>query len=150
MHPTVPWLPPGELQADVFRDLQPDQNALSVYRADSDEDAIKIGVAIAATRRNFGNLDYAAIEESEIAAIGITPTQTDGETPSSEVNRLHRDLDFLTMDKLIRLARAISRSERNRIRRRRMERLLRSALQTGEFDAPDKINPDLRTKLSAA
>ena len=147
VYPKVSWLPPGELQANVFRDLQPDRNALSVYRADTDEDAIKIGVAIAATRRGFDDLDYAIIEESELTAIGITPTQTDGGTPNSEVNRLHRDLNFLTMDNLIRLARAISRGEHRRIRRRLIERLLRSAFQSGDFDDPDNISPSILTKL---
>ena len=149
-YPTVPWLQPGELQAGVFLDLRTDRNALSVYSADSDEDARKIGVAIAATRRNFGNLDYAIIEEAELAAIGITATQTDGATPNSEVNRLHRDLTFLTMDRIIQLAHAVSRGEHHRIDTKSIRILLRSALQFGEFDAPDKINPNLRPKLTAA
>ena len=149
VYPVIAWLRPGEMQANVFLDLRTERNALSVYRADSDEDAIKIGVAIAATRRNIGDLDYAIIEESELTAIGITPTQTEGATPSSEVNRLHCDLNFLTMDNLIQLAHAVSRGVHNRIRRRRMERLLRSAFQSGDFDVPDKISAAMLTKLRA-
>ena len=149
VYPVVSWLLPGELQAGVFLDLRTERNALSVYRADSDEDAIKIGVAIAATRRNIGDLDYAIIEESELTALGITPTQTEGGTPSSEVNRLHCDLNLLTMDKLIGLAQAISRGERIRIRRRRVERLLRSAFLSGDFDVPDKISAAMLAKLRA-
>ena len=149
VYPVVSWLRPGELQAGVFLDLRTDQNVLSVYRADSDEDAVKIGVAIAATRRNIGDLDYAIIEESELTALGITPTQTEGGTPSSEVNRLHCDLTLLTMDKLIGLAQAISRGERSRIRRRRIERLLRSAFLSGDFDIPDKISAAMLAKLRA-
>ena len=147
VYPVVPWLRPGELQAGVFLDLRTDRNALSVYRADSDEDAAKIGVAIAATRRSFGNLDYAIIEESELTAIGITPAQTEGATPSSEVNRLHCDLNRLTMDKIIQLAHAVSRGEHRRIDTKSIRILLRSAFQSGEFDVPDKINSNLRTKL---
>ena len=149
VYPVIAWLLPGEMQANVFLDLRTERNALSVYRADSDEDAIKIGVAIAATRRNIGDLDYAIIEESELTAIGITPTQTEGATPSSEVNRLHCDLNFLTMDNLIQLAHAVSRGVHNRIRRRRMERLLRSAFLSGDFDVPEKINAAMLTKLRA-
>ena len=149
VYPVIAWLRPGEMQANVFLDLRTERNALSVYRADSDEDAIKIGVAIAATRRNIGDLDYAIIEESELTAIGITATQTEGATPSSEVNRLHCDLNFLTMDNLIQLAHAVSRGVHNRIRRRRMERLLRSAFRSGDFDIPDKISADMLTKLRA-
>lgn len=149
VYPVIAWLRPGEMQANVFLDLRTERNALSVYRADSDEDAIKIGVAIAATRRNIGDLDYAIIEESELTAIGITPTQTEGATPSSEVNRLHCDLNFLTMDNLIQLAHAVSRGVHNRIRRRRMERLLRSAFRSGDFDIPDKISAAMLTKLRA-
>ena len=148
-YPEIPWLTPGELQADVFRDLQTTLNVLSVYRADSDEDALKIGVAIAATRRGFDNLDYAIIEESELTAIGIIPAETEGGTPISEVNRLHCDLNLLTMDNLIQLAHAVSRGERVRIRRRLMERMLRSAFHSGEFDIPDKVNASLLTKLRA-
>ena len=147
VYPEVPWLQPGELQAGVFLDLRTDRNALSVYRADSDEDAVKIGVAIAATRRSFGNLDYAIIEESELTAIGITPTQTDGRTPNSEVNQLHCDLNLLTMDKLIRLAHAVSRAQRRRIDTKSIRALLRSAFQSGDFDDPDNISPSLLTKL---
>lgn len=149
VYPVIAWLQPGEMQANVFLDLRTERNALSVYRADSDEDAIKVGVAIAATRRNNGDLDYAIIEESELTAIGITPTQTEGATPSSEVNRLHCDLNFLTMDNLIQLAHAVSRGVHNRIRRRRMERLLRSAFRSGDFDVPDKISAAMLTKLRA-
>jgi len=148
-YPEIPWLTPGELQADVFRDLQTTLNVLSVYRADSDEDAVKISVAIAATRMGFDNLDYAIIEESELTAIGISPAQTEGGTPISEVNRLHCDLNLLTMDNLIQLAHAVSRGERVRIRRRLMERMLRSAFRSGDFDVPDKINASLLTKLRA-
>ena len=137
------------MQADVFRDLQTTLNVLSVYRADSDEDALKIGVAIAATRMGFDNLDYAIIEESELTAIGITPAETEGGTPISEVNRLHCDLNLLTMDNLIQLAHAVSRGERVRIRRRLMERMLRSAFRSGDFDVPDKINAAMLTKLRA-
>ena len=149
VYPVVTWLLPGEMQANVFLDLRTERNALSVYRADSDEDALKIGVAIAATRRNIGDLDYAIIKESELTAIGITPTQTEGATPSSEVNRLHCDLNFLTMDNLIQLAHAVSRGVHNRIRRRRMERLLRSAFRSGDFDVPDKISAAMLDKLRA-
>ena len=149
VYPVVPWLRPGELQAGVFLDLRTDQNVLSVYRADSDEDALKIGVAIAATRRGFDNLDYAIIEESELTAIGIIPAETEGGTPISEVNRLHCDLNLLTMDNLIQLAHAVSRGERVRIRRRLMERMLRSAFRSGEFDVPDKISAAMLTKLRA-
>ena len=149
VYPVITWLLPGEMQANVFLDLRTERNALSVYRADSDEDAIKVGVAIAATRRNIGDLDYAIIEESELTAIGIIPIQTEGATPSSEVNRLHCDLNFLTMDNLIQLAHAVSRGVHNRIRRRRMERLLRSAFRSGDFDVPGKISADMLTKLRA-
>ena len=147
VYPVVPWLRPGELQAGVFLDLRTDRNALSVYRADSDEDALNIGVAIAATRRSFGNLDYATIEESELTSIGITPAQTEGATPNSEVNRLHCDLNLLTMDKIIQLARAVSRGEHRRIDTKSIRILLRSAFQSGEFDVPDKINANMLTKL---
>ena len=146
-YPRIPWLSPGELQAGVFLDLRTERNALSVYRADSDEDAAKIGVAIAATRRSFGNLDYAIIEESELTAIGITPAQTEGATPSSEVNRLHRDLNRLTMDKLIQLAHAVSRGKHRRIDTKSIRIQLIAALQSGDFDVPDKISANLRTKL---
>ena len=145
----VPWLRPGELQAGVFLDLRTDRNALSVYRADSDEDAVKIGVAIAATRRSFGNIDYAVIEESELTALGITPTQTEGATPSSEVNRLHFDLNLLTMDKIIQLAHAVSRGRHRRIDTKTIRILLRSAFLSGDFDVPDKVSAAMLAKLRA-
>ena len=149
VYPVVRWLRPGEMQAGVFLDLRTDRNVLSVYRADSDQDAVKIGVAIAATRRNFGNLDYAVIEESELTAIGITPIETEGGTPSSEVNRLHCDLNRLTMDKLIQLAHAVSRGRHRRIDTKSIRILLRSAFLSGDFDVPDKINAAMLTKLRA-
>ena len=48
-----------------------------------------------------------------------------------------------------RIAQAISRGERNRIRRRRVERLLRSAFLSGDFDVPDKISAAMLAKLRA-
>ena len=149
VYPVVTWLRPGEMQANVFLDLRTDLNALSVYRADSDEDALKIGIAIAATRRNIGDLDYAIIEESELTAIGITPIETEGGTPSSEVNRLHFDLNLLTMDNLIQLAHAVSRGQHRRIDTKSIRILLRSAFRSGDFDVPDKISAAMLTKLRA-
>ena len=145
-YPKIPWLPPGEIKADALRDLQTRENVLSIYRADDESAVDKICIAIAATRETVGSLDYAIFDAAELPPVGIEPTQTAGETPDPEVNRLHCDLTTLTVEKVSRLAQIIAAGDHNRIPKKSIENSLRLALRSDSLDR-NEINSQLLRRL---
>ena len=58
-YPDLEWLQPDELQSDALLDLQTKDNRLSVYRAEGEEEAKQVVIALAANRESLSNLDYA-------------------------------------------------------------------------------------------
>lgn len=142
------WLLSGEIKADALRDLETRGNALSIFRADDESAAVKICLAIAASRGAFGNVDYTIFDGAELPPIGVEPTQTMGKTPDSEVNQLHYDLTMLTVEKVCQLARIVAAGDHNRVSKRDIENSLQSAVQSNSLDR-NRINPELLERLES-
>ena len=145
--PDIDWIAPGETQADALVDLQTRDNRLSVFRADNDQDIQRVIVALAATRDNVANLDYAIFDDDELVAQGIEITQSLGQTPDETANTLHHDIHNLTVRKIELLARTIAVADHTRVHRRDIQAMLSDALQSGDLER-DRVSPTLSTRIN--
>ena len=133
-YPVVDWLDDGELQGDALSDIRTQDCRLSVYRVTSDADRQRVAVALAATRNEFSNMDYAVFVDSDLDALGITVQPTEGDTPDEAVNELHYELGNLTVKRLALLAKIVSVGEHRRIRQKQIKVLLQEAARSGRLD----------------
>jgi hypothetical protein len=133
-NPRVDWLRVGEVQADALLDLRTKDNALSVYEVKNDAEAIRVATALAATRDHVDHFSYAVFEGSQLPKLGIEPDRQDGDTPDAEVNKLHYDLQHLTVEKLSGLAQLISQGELRRILKKQMLSHLLKSIEDGNLD----------------
>lgn len=142
------WVGPDsrEIQADSLKDLATQGNLLSVYRADSQDDVERITVALAATRENLQNVDYAVFDDTEFQEAGIVVNKSSGATPDQAVNELHYDLGQLTARQNLRLAQMIANGKVERRPRKMIMEGLRQAIDEGELDDGD-ISDRLRSQL---
>lgn len=135
-HPAIPWLPPGQLQADALLDLKTEGNSLSVYRIEDNRSNLeRVVAALAASRDDPVNFDYALLEEAAVQELNILIETPPGDTPDEAVNRAwHRDLSQLTVDQLVELAKAIVAGVRDRVPQKRIMELLQRSLRDGLLD----------------
>ncbi|PJF39618.1 MAG: hypothetical protein CUN54_08230, partial [Phototrophicales bacterium] len=142
-------LKPGELPADVFLDLQTDNNKLSVWHLENEnsEHFERLIAALAANQDYPSYIDYALIEAQMLKQIDIRYEQTPGDTADDEVNTWHYDLVELTAAKLFQLVNAIHASNSNRDDVRVAPRDVKKWLikHSGNLD-PDRIKIK-KTKL---
>jgi hypothetical protein len=105
------WLAEGELQADALTDLRTESNILSWWHIEDDQSNFsRVITALAAGREKPDNFDYAIISTGILNEIGIRWKPTHGDSPDDDVNtKWHRDLYELSAQKLLELARRISR-----------------------------------------
>lgn len=147
-HEGVPWLPPGELQADTLVDLKTEDNCLSVWRVEDDKSNLDdlLG-ALAAKCEVLSNLDYALIAEEVVSALGVKILQTEGTTPNKYVNKWHHELIELSASKVLDLANAIFRTgETNRARPQQILRLIARAIESQQIDSAD-LSENIRARL---
>lgn len=145
-YPELPWLSQGELQSDALLDLQTRGNRLSLYRVDTDEETEEVVVALAATRQNLANLDYAVFDQSQLADKRISIRQEDGDTPHLQVNRRHYDISELSVGKLAILAQIIANGTHCRVPKKTIKLRLRNAVRAGDLDR-ERMNCQLLNKL---
>ena len=109
MHPTIPWLPAGDRQHEVFFDFRNvREGLLSVYQVPDDIAPERIAIAIAATRTSLDPVGYAIFDSDPVTAVGVTPHKSAGLTPDDRVNDLHYDLRTITASNLLNIVHAIS------------------------------------------
>ena len=145
-HPTIDWLPPGELQGDALLDLQTKGNSLSIYEIQNDSQEYRVAIALAATRKTIGKFDYAIFEDGQFENLGLTPILIEGQTPDTLVNSLHYDLKDLTARNVVRLAAVISRGRSDRILGKDVKGRLVDAINSGTINKT-KMKPELLGSL---
>lgn len=135
------WAPPqwtgtrhNDLQAEALKDLSTVDNRLSVYRADSEQDIDRIVIALAATRDNLQNVDYAVFDDAEFQGIGIQIEPSFGVPPAGMVNKLHHDIFKLTARQVAALATIIASGRIERRARPDIRSGLRLAIKCGEVN----------------
>jgi hypothetical protein len=130
LSPVIGWLPRGEVLGDALRDLRPKQGTLSVYEV-SDNAAPahieRIVVAIAAKGKDQPvDVAYRLFDPADVGALGIpVDAKMPGTTGDDEINRLHRNLEQLTANKLGQLATVMASGQRGEVLSKHFERILR-------------------------
>lgn len=148
IHPTIPWLSPGELQADAFLDLKTEDNALSVFEVDDPANAERFAIAIAAGRDKPDLVDYAIFDGKTLAALGIMVQRIGGTTADATANKLHHNLHQLTARQLVGLADLVVNGTTNRILGKRVRQMLKDGLANGTLD-PRQVNEKMLRQLQS-
>jgi hypothetical protein len=146
------WLGEGELQADALVDLATKGNELSIYLVNDDNsnlEQVVAAMAVANTQR-IDNFDYALFDDECLSRVGMKIKVTHGNTPDGEVNGLHRDLEELTVEKLIALADVIkSKARRERVPEKRVRTLVANGIVSGQINLSKlQLNHEEMLKLN--
>jgi hypothetical protein len=147
--PELGWLPPGEVQAQALRDLEPANNRLSVWHVEDDRSNLdRLLAVLASTRDALFSLDYALLDEAHLARLGIRTEGNPGESPDREANlQWHRELVELSVSKIASLSSAIlEHGERSRRMDRSIATLLLQSVAAGHLD-PAQFKEGLRSRL---
>ncbi len=106
----LPWLTEDDIPADPICDFRTSNNKSSVYEIDEGNPSPlerRIAVALAATKQKLDKIEYILLDKRIIEAAEIKIVRRPGETPDSEINILHRDLNELSALRLMRLVKDI-------------------------------------------
>ena len=147
-YPDVSWLNPGELPADVLKDLSTTQGDLSLYDISQGVAAERIAIALAATRPSVRYIYYVLFYDSILTAIGLSFKQTPGETPDNQVNSVHYDAQQVTTVKLSDLALKLSGTQPCHIDKGAVRRKLLNGLEAGELNPKKYFNKNLLEELN--
>jgi hypothetical protein len=135
--------------ADALTDLRADNNALSVWRVESDQSNLSpVILAVTSGRQRIDKLYYTLIDETILGPINIALISMEAKTPCMEANLLHCDLIELTARKVVTLAHEMMNFQRERITESKVKRLLKAALQDNRLDRAI-IHTDLLAELES-
>lgn len=147
--PDLPWLLPGELQADTLSDLATKDNALSVYLIQDDlANLERVIAALAASGSHVSIIDYALLNSDVARRLGFELISTPGTTPDRTVNiELHLEFAHLTAGKLATLAEEIRKGSRiERVLDKRTTELVAKSIRSGHIEA-SVVNEDFLLSL---
>ncbi|MFH1563085.1 MAG: hypothetical protein ABIF11_06695 [Nitrospirota bacterium] len=139
----------GGPQADALKNFKTKENALSVYEVENElTDIERILAAIAGTRDNVQEVEYASFDSNLLAEHEIKTNKIKGDTADDEVNNLHIDLIDLTAKQLYLLASSIQKDGKLiRILKKEIGIKITEGLKEGYLDK-NKINEKLLHKLA--
>jgi len=140
------WLGPGDLRADALRDLETEQNTLSIFEVDEQSgiSESRILAALAANCNNLAKADFVVFDSPIIGELGIVYERIDGRTFDGGVNARHVNLVKLTAGKLAAFgARVRSDGDKKRYTKKDVLRLIRDSVSRGFID-PNQLAPDIR------
>jgi len=146
------WLDPqiakrlGSLQADALKNFKTRDNKLSVFLSD-DIEPERILTAIASSRDQVAEIDYAVFDDKVLQQAEIKSEKTEGETPDDVVNMHHIDLIDLTAQQIQLLASFIQdHGALRRHQKKAIKKFLTQAIFTGWLEY-SKINTKLLSDL---
>ncbi len=123
------------LHCDALLDMKTKDNcSLSVFEVRDEVGHQRVAIAIAATRKCVGPIDYTMFGGNDLKSIGISPQCITGDTPDSDVNGLHYDIDNLAIMQLAQMAEIIYAGERVHINQKSVKKLLNDAVRAGHLD----------------
>ncbi len=144
----LPWLPEGELVADVFKALGTSNGDLSTYAVDDDKSNVhRVVAAFACTRDNFQRVDYVLIPFDAVdGAFGLK--KTPGATADAGVNDWHYDIIELTSQKLLNLAYLIQsfKQTMKRMPKKTVKIAVNVGIKRGNIDR-NRVNRKLIDKI---
>lgn len=145
----VPWLKPGELQADALADLKTTGNRLSVWLIQDDKSNLeRVIAALASTCDVPTNIDFVLMDQSELQRLGIKWENTKGDSHDEQINHTHHlDLLELTATKLYDFANQIQViGIKERYLEKTVMRLLIGAIRAGLIPQ-SKLKDRLRSEI---
>lgn len=95
-----PWLGANDLRADALRDLETEENKLSIWEVNEEIPLPRILAALAALRDYVGKLEFIVFDSAVLDELGIVREHANGNTHDGGVNSRHIDLIQLTARKL--------------------------------------------------
>lgn len=146
------WLKAGEIPAEtltdvVRKDIQ--QNELSVYLIDDNDDALdRMVAAFAANRDRPDKLDFKVIDYQVLVDAGFTFKKSLGDTSDVSVNQCHRDLYPLTTSRLMEFIQMLYfKTESGRKTKKDVEKLIIKSIQSGYIDERSIRSPNMLSKI---
>lgn len=132
---TLPWLPAGEVQADAVRDFNRiKNNTMSVFLVNSDAESIRAAIAIACKEAQDKAFGYALFDVEATQALGVRIVTNGGDTPDTEVNTWHHELQELTFAHLSEVAKLIKQGGVEDIPLPAFKERLQRAVKAGEIE----------------
>lgn len=152
---TIVHRPDATTAGDVISDLRTQNNTLSVWRADSDEDINDAIVAMSLNRNDVSKMIALLLDEEELTAMQIDfSDKNPGKAPGAieDIKKKHRDLVEIDYKRLGVLSNYMLRivhdkSKRIEVSKPNMKKLLEQ-YRDGEKIILDEMNDDLRNNLN--
>lgn len=152
---TIVHRPDATTAGDVISDLRTQNNTLSVWRADSQEDINDAIVAMSLNRTDVSKIIALLLDEAELSVmqIGFSDTQP-GKAPGAieSIKQKHRDLveiDYkrlgILSDYMLRIVH--DKTKRVELTKPELKKLLEQ-YKEGHKIVLDEMNNDLRNKLN--
>lgn len=145
------WLRDEDVRADALIDLRTDRNTLSVYvlRSREETNIHRVVAALAARRTTVDKMDFALLNLESLQRLGLELRQIGGDTPDATVNEWHRDLSFLTAERVTEIAMAIHlEGQFGRVQEKKVGRLIRESLEARHLDEA-LVTESVRTAITA-
>jgi hypothetical protein len=95
-----PWLAANDLRADALRDLETEENKLSIWELSEEIPQSRILAALAAMREHAAKVDFIVFDFAILDELKIARERAGGNTLDAGVNDRHLDLIQLTARKL--------------------------------------------------
>lgn len=147
------WLPKDELLPSFLFDLRPEKGGLSLWWiADDKSNLDRVIAAFATMLDSLSNFDYILIAEDVVHNAGFSISNTLGNTPDDEVNRLwHRDVAELSLTRLVEFARVLQAQKDvlDRIEKKIVKSMILTSLSAGNLDV-SRIRPKVKAELGLA
>lgn len=136
---TWPQIDSDDFHSDPLSDLNTTAANLSVYLVEDDLSDLELVVKGLAANTRASRFDYILIAESSLSENGYSLSESLGETPYTAANRRHRDITNLTARTLVSLGKLMMLgSDRNYIPKKDIKKLIKEAVETGEFEVRDE------------
>jgi hypothetical protein len=145
----LPWVPDGDIVADLLADFPTRGGATSVWLIEDDRSNLdRVLVALAVNCQRFTNIDYILFDPHLLSQADVKSEKIIGETPDDMVNaRWHLNLVQLSGHKLVSLTRRIlEQSEAGGVLKKRLEDLALQALGSSRLNI-GKINAKMKEEL---
>lgn len=150
------WLIEGEIPADPIFGLDTKSNKMSVWVVDNNGAYIeRIVGALAAKGQTLQDFEYVLLNLKTVASIGIKILQIAGRCPDKDLNKLHRDLDEISGQKLLKVTQftveKLLQGEANlvdRIPRKTVAKYIQNSINKGFIDPVD-ITPNVLEKAQS-
>jgi hypothetical protein len=130
--------------------LKTDDNTLSVWRIENEQEVSKGVLAMAASNDFLSKIDVVIVDESELTSGNITIETTPGKTPCTDLVDSHRDLAALNVNNLAFISESIAAQIRAdkvyRFTATKIKALLLDAINSGSLN-PELLSDSVREKV---